>query len=233
MLVINIEYLIIISCILFISFSFIFIGYKYHVADWNHFIINVIDGWIRIYCRYFHGYIYQPIPVSDNGPTLLACNHLSGLDPVLVVAACRYPIRFMIAQEEYERFGLQWLFKAAGCIPVERSGRVEVAFNKSLAALQKGEVVLLFPEGGINRTEKPLRKLKAGIIKLAKLADVPIIPLRVSGMRGQKHTMPSFVLPSQSRLLVKPELECGNKTDVEGLAELTLLLSNKEQDTKV
>ena len=222
---INIDFLIIISCILFINFSFIFIGYKYHVADWNHFILNVVDGWIRIYCRYFHGFIYQPIPVSDNEPTLLACNHLSGLDPFLVVAACRHPIRFMIAQEEYERFGLQWLFRAAGCIPVERSGRVEVAFNKTLNALHKGEAVLLFPEGGINHTDKPLRKLKAGIIKLAKLADVPITPLRVSGMRGQKHTIPSFILPSQSRLLVKAELDCGNKIDKECLSELTLLLS--------
>ena len=223
MLVFNIEILIIISSILFISF--VFIGYKFNVANWEYFILNVADGWVRIYCRYFHGYIYQPIPVSENGPTLLACNHLSGLDPFLVVAACRHPVRFMIAKEEYERFGFQWMFKAAGCIPVERSGRVEVAFNKTLDALHKGESVLLFPEGGINHTDKPLRKLKAGIIKLAKLADVPITPLRVSGMRGQKHTLPSLVLPSQSRLLVKAELDCGNKIDKECLSELTLLLS--------
>ena len=223
MLVFNIEILFIISSILFISF--VFIGYKFNVANWEYFILNVADGWVRIYCRYFHGYIYQPIPVSENGPTLLACNHLSGLDPFLVVAACRHPVRFMIAKEEYERFGFQWMFKAAGCIPVERSGRVDVAFNKTLDALHKGESVLLFPEGGINHTDKPLRKLKAGIIKLAKIADVPITPLRVSGMRGQKHTLPSLVLPSQSRLLVKAELDCGNKTDKECLSALTLLLS--------
>ena len=218
-----IEFLITIF-ILFISF--IVVGHKYHVADWNHFAINVIDGWIRIYCRYFHHFIYQPIPVSDNGPTLLACNHISGLDPFLVVAACRHPIRFMIAKEEYERFGLQWLFHAAGCIPVERSGRVEIAFNRTLDALHNGEVVLLFPEGGINHTTKPLRKLKAGIIKLAKLAEVPITPMRVSGMRGQGHTVPAFVLPSQSRLTIKPDLDCVNKTDKEGLVALELLLSN-------
>ena len=226
-----IETLILIICVLIIGF--IYIGHKHHVADWDHFLINVIDGWIRIYCRYFHHFIYQPIPVSDSGPTLLACNHLSGLDPFLVVAACRHPIRFMIANEEYQRFGLQWLFHAAGCIPVERSGRVEIAFNRTLAALHNGEVVLLFPEGGINRTTQPLLKLKAGIIKLAKLSDVPITPLRVSGMKGQGHTLPALVLPSQSRLIVKPDLDCVNKTDIEGLAELTLLLSNKEQDTKI
>jgi len=205
----------------------ILMGIKNNVANWGSLTINVIDGWIRIYCRYFHHFIYHPIPISENGPTLLACNHLTGLDPLLIVAACRHPIRFMIAKEEYERFGLQWLFRAAGCIPVARSGRVEIAFNKTLEALHNNEVVLLFPEGGINHTDKPLRKLKAGVIKLAKIAEVPITALRVEGMHGQGHTLPAFVLPSQSRLTVLAELDCGNKTDKENLAELALLLSNK------
>ncbi len=206
---------------------FILVGLKNNVADWGHFVLNVLDGWVRIYCRYFHHFIYQPIPVSDDGPTLLASNHLSGLDPFLIVAACQHPIRFMIAKEEYERFGLQWLFRAAGCIPVERSGRVEVAFNNTLKALHHGEVVLLFPEGGINHTNQPLRKLKAGIIKLAKLANVPITGLRVEGMRGQGHTLPALVLPSQSRLFVLPELDCVNISDKEALVQLTSLLTKK------
>ena len=208
-------------------FGFIFIGYKNHVADWDSFTINVIDGWIRIFCRYYHGFIYQPIPVSNNGPTLIACNHLSGLDPFLIVAACQHPIRFMMAKEEYERFGLQWLFRAAGCIPVERSGRVETAFRSSLTALQNGEVVALFPEGGINRTGRPLRKLKAGIIKLANMAKVPITALRVEGMRGQGHIVTAVLLPSQSRLYVLPELDCVNKTDEDALTQLALFLSLK------
>lgn len=219
------ELLVVIFIILFAGM--IFIGYKNHVADWDHFIINVIDGWIRIYCRYYHQFIYQPVPVSNNGPTLLACNHLSGLDPFLIVAACSHPIRFMIAIEEYERFGLQWMFRLAGCIPVERSGRVETAFRSSLAALQNGEVVALFPEGGINRTGLPLRKLKPGIIKLAKMANVPVTPLRIEGMRGQGHTLPALLLPSKSRLYVMPELDCVNRTNEDSLIQLGLFLSMK------
>lgn len=221
----EIEILVITLVLFFIGF--ILIGHKFHVANWDHFIINVIDGWIRIYCRYYHHFIYQPIPVSDNGPTLLASNHLSGLDPFLLIAACQHPIRFMIAKEEYERFGLQWLFRAAGCIPVMRSGRVEAAFRATLTALDNGEVVALFPEGGINRTGRPLRKLKAGIIKLAKLANTPITALRVEGMRGQGHTVSALLLPSQSRLFVLPELDCSNKSDEDGLTQLALFLSLK------
>ena len=222
---IELEFLVIIIFVLFLLF--IFIGYKNHVAEWDHFIINVIDGWFRIYCRYFHHFIYQPIPVSDDGPTLLACNHLSGLDPFLIVAACQHPIRFMIAKEEYERFGLQWIFRAAGCIPVTRTGRVEAAFRATLTALHNGEVVVLFPEGGINRTGRPLRKLKAGIIKLAKMAKVPITPLRVEGMRAQGHTVTPLLLPSESRLYVMPELNCVNETDEDSLIQLALFLSLK------
>ena len=224
----NDLFLLFVVIIIFIII-FVYIGHKNHVADWGGFTINVVDGWIRVYCRYFHHFIYHPIPVSDNGPTLLACNHISGLDPFLVVAACRHPIRFMIAKEEYERFGLTWLFRAAGCIPVERSGRVEKAFKTILLALRRNEVVLLFPEGGINHTSEPLRKLKVGIIKLAKLAEVPITALRVKGMRGQGHTMPAFVLPSYSYLSVLPELNCENKTDEQALAQLALLLSDKNE----
>ena len=221
------QLVIVLSLIFFVVLLFIFIGYRNNVADWGSFFINVIDGWLRIYCRHFHGFIYQPVPVSDKGPSLLACNHLSGLDPFLIVAACKRPIRFMIAKEEYERFGLQWLFRAAGCIPVERSGRVETAFRASLTALKNDEVVALFPEGGINRTDQPIRKLKPGIIKLAKLAKVPITALRVEGMRAQGHTVTPSLLPSESRLYVLPELDCVNKTVDVALTELGLFLSLK------
>ncbi|MDH5369330.1 MAG: 1-acyl-sn-glycerol-3-phosphate acyltransferase [Gammaproteobacteria bacterium] len=221
------EFQIILICLLAAIVLFIFIGLKNNVADWEHFIVNVVDGWIRIYCRYYHHFIYQPIPVSNNNPALLACNHLSGLDPFLIVAACRRPIRFMIAKEEYERFGLRWLFRLAGCIPVERSGRVETAFRAALTSLHNGEVVALFPEGGINRTGRPLRKLKAGIIKLAKKSNVPITALRVEGMRSQGHTVWPLFLPSQCRLYVLPELDCVNKTDEQGLIQLGIFLAMK------
>lgn len=214
---------------LFISVLILFfLGHKAHVADWGNPFINIIDGWVRLYCRYFHHFIYQPIPVSTSStakiPVLLASNHLSGLDPFLLVAACSRPIRFMIAQEEYQRFGLQWLFRAAGCIPVVRSGRVETAFRASLKALAEGEVVALFPEGGIHQAEKPPKRLKAGIVKLAKLAQLPIIAIQVDGMRAQGQTLPSLVLPSYSRLYVIAELDCIESRTEHCLTQLALFL---------
>ena len=62
----------------------------------------------------------------------------------------------MMAKEEYQRFALQWLFHATGCIAVERSGRVKMTFRSSLTALHDAEVVALFPEREINRSGRPL-----------------------------------------------------------------------------
>lgn len=212
-------------------FVFIYLGHVVHVADWGNPLLNVIDGWIRIYCRYFHGLIYQPISVSDSVPVLLASNHLSVLDPFLLVAACRRPIRFMMAKEEYERFGLQWLFRAAGCIPVERTGRVEVAFRASLKALNDNQVVGLFPEGGIHKKDKPPKRLKAGIVKLAKLAEVPIIPIQVDGMQHGK-SLTTLLLPSHCRLVTFSDMDCRSvkcKTPSEKdcLTQLALFLQHK------
>lgn len=206
----------------------LFSGYKARVADWGNPFLNIIDGWIRLYCRYYQHFIYQPVPVATSSPALLAANHLSGLDPFLLIAACQRPIRFMIAKEEYERFGLQWLFRAAGCIPVERSGRVETAFRASLKALADGDVVALFPEGGIHKPEKPPRRLKAGVVKLAKMTKLPIIPVQVSGMRAQGHTLAALFLPGQCRLSIATKLDCLGETNEHCLTQLALFLQLKD-----
>ena len=59
------------------------------------------------------------------------------------------------------------------------------------------------------------------------MANVPIIPLSVGGMRGQGHTVAALLLPGQCRLTVLPELDGGNKTDKDALTQLALFLSNK------
>ena len=218
----------IILVVMIVMLLILFSGHKAHVADWGNPFLNVIDGWVRLYCRHYHHFIYETIPVSTSSkPALLASNHLSGLDPFLLVAACPRPIRFMIAKEEYQRFGLQWLFRAAGCIPVERSGRVETAFRATLKALADGEVVALFPEGGIHKPDKPPRRLKAGIVKLAKMTKLAIIPIQVEGMRAQGHTLMALFLPGQCRLTVAPELECLDETNEHCLTQLALFLQLK------
>lgn len=160
------------------------VGLRACRADWGSRWCNCLDGLVRIFCRRFHGLHGDAIALPEHGGALLVANHVSGLDPLLLVAATRRPLRFMIAVEEYERFGLNWLFRAIGCIPVDRSGRPEQSFRAAVRALKTGEVVALFPHGKIHLDSEPHHSIKPGVQKLALLANVPIYPARLTGIAG-------------------------------------------------
>lgn len=186
----------------------VFIGLRENRIDWENPVVNVIDGLFRLFLHYYHRFQYEPIQLPQEGPALLASNHLSGLDPFLILAACRRPVRFMIAREEYERFGLQWLFRAVGCIPVDRSGRPEVAFREALATLQAGEVIGVFPEGAIHTRDQPPRRLKRGIAALAELAKVPVYPVTIDGVGAEGDVAMAIIKRGYPVLTVHPVFDC-------------------------
>ncbi len=177
-------------------------------ADWGGRWLNRLDGLNRLFCRYFHRLDYTPIPLPPQGGALVASNHVSGLDPLLLIAAARRPLRFVIAAEQYQRFGLTWLFRAIGCIPVQRERQPEQALRLALRALQRGEVVVLFPHGKIHLDSDPPRKLKGGVASLAKLTDCPIYPVRLEGISGQGHIVRAVFQRSHARLISHPALRC-------------------------
>lgn len=159
-------------------------GLRANQADWGGWWVNAIDGLVRRYVRRYHrqGDAYLHLP---DGGVLVAANHISGLDPLLLITASRRPLRFLIAEEEYNRFGLRWLFKAAGCIPVDRGGRTDAAFRAAVRALKAGEAVALFPHGRIFLDDQPESRVKPGVLRLAQLANAPIVPARIEGVAGQ------------------------------------------------
>lgn len=198
-----------------------------HVADWGVGWANRIDGLNRLFCRHFHHLDPEPLHIPESGPALVACNHVSGLDPLLLVAASHRPLRFIIAAEQYHRFGLNWLFRAAGCIPVERSGRPEKAFREALRALQAGEVVALFPHGKIHLDSDEPRPLKAGVYKLSQMANCPIVPARLTGVRGEGHTVLAVLIRSRAHVHSYRPLDCSQVESKACLEELDRIISGK------
>ncbi len=179
-------------------------------ADWGRGWRNGLDGLVRLFCRYFHRFEYQSIPLPEQGPALVVSNHVSGLDPLLLVTASRRPLRFLIAEEEYYRFGLTWLFRAAGCIPVDRSRRPDIALLQARRALERGEVIALFPHGRIHLDSDPPRKLKGGVVRLAQWHNCPICPARLDGIRGEGRAAPAVLIRSRARLRSFPPLDCSH-----------------------
>ncbi|AOE49986.1 Phospholipid/glycerol acyltransferase [Kangiella sediminilitoris] len=198
---------------------------KYNHVDWGSKSLNFIDGLCRGYCVRFHRLKLEKFDLPEEGGAILISNHVSGVDPLLLIAACDRPIRFMIAKEEYQRFGLKWLFKGAGCIPVDRTGRADIAFRQAKRALDSGDIVALFPHGKIHLDHIEPFRVKPGIKRLAQLTKKRILVARITGVRGQGSVFKPLFLRSQTEVLRFPDLshEFFHKDDaLHDLGELLL-----------
>lgn len=133
----------------------------------------------RLFCRFIFG-VRTPVtaPLPAVGPALLVSDHSSLTDPVVLFATANRPIRFLMAREFYEMPSLHWLFKLAGCIPVRR-GRSEIApIRAMLHALSHGDIVGVFPEGGIAEHRK--EEGYPGIGYVALKSGAPVIPVSIT-----------------------------------------------------
>jgi len=200
---------------------------SFSMADWGSRKVNRIAGFISLFCRYLHGFQFEPLPLPSSGGALVASNHMSGLDPFLLIAASPRPLRFLIAREEYERFGMNWLFRLAKCIPVDRGGRPEGALREALMALKQGDVVAVFPHGRIHLDSDPPRKLKGGVIFLAQKTNCAIYPARVDDVRGAGYTALALLIPGRSSLKAYPALDCHGLKQEVCLDKLTSVLAKK------
>jgi 1-acyl-sn-glycerol-3-phosphate acyltransferase len=175
--------------------------------EWGASWMNWLDGFNRLFCMRYHRLALVDLPLPEQGPAIVVSNHISGLDPLLMIACSRRPLRFLIAREQYRRFGLQWLFRAVGCIPVDRERSPEKALRQAFKALRDGEVVALFPHGKIHLDSDPPRRTKAGAARLAAISKATVLPLRLSGTARQGHVVSSVFVRGRAVVDVLPVIE--------------------------
>jgi acyl-[acyl-carrier-protein]-phospholipid O-acyltransferase/long-chain-fatty-acid--[acyl-carrier-protein] ligase len=124
--------------------------------------------------------------VPAAGGALLASNHVSYLDAVLLVVTVRRPIRFLMSREVYTTSILRPLFKIGRVIPIDRKDNPKAiirSLNIAKDALRNGELVCIFPEGQLTRTGN-LLKFNAGIEHILKGIDCPVIPVHIDRIWG-------------------------------------------------
>jgi 1-acyl-sn-glycerol-3-phosphate acyltransferase len=125
--------------------------------------------------------------IPTQGAALLVCNHVSFVDPILLMAASPRPIRFIMDHNIFKMPVLGWFFKLAKAIPIapqrEDTGTYELAFEKARAVLADGELLCIFPEGAITR-DGTLGEFKGGVMKLLETNPVPVVPLALQNLWG-------------------------------------------------
>lgn len=189
-------------------------------ADWGGPHLNWLDGWTRLLCRYLHGVKNTRLDLPDSGPAIVVANHVSGLDPLLMIAASRRPLRFLIATEQYQRPVMRWLFRLAGCIPVDRKGRPEKALRDARRALEQGEVIALFPHGKIHLDTDPPRPIKGGVVRLAAWTGALVYPLRIDGVKAEGRIMTAPFTPDKVRLTLHPPIHISDQAVKQSLQQI-------------
>lgn len=125
--------------------------------------------------------------LPETGPGLLVCNHVSYVDALIITAACRRPIRFVMYEGIYRIPILNALFRLMRVIPIidPRKDRrlVLQAFTQIDQALVAGELVCIFPEGRLSDTGA-MHPFKLGVERIVAQRPVPVVPMALRGLWG-------------------------------------------------
>ena len=108
------------------------------------------------------------------------CNHVSYMDPIILSASIRRPMRFVMYYKIFQLPLLRFLFQHAKAIPIasakEDEQLMNEAFEKVDAELAAGNIVCIFPEGGIT-TDGEIQRFRPGIEKVIARRPVPVVPV--------------------------------------------------------
>jgi len=143
-------------------------------------------AWLLVHSIYrLEGRGLENIP--DHGPAVLVCNHVSFVDPLVILASSPRPIRFVMDYRIFHTPGLAFFFRTGKAIPIapakENAPLLEEAYEEIARALGRDELVAIFPEGRITDTGE-LYRFRNGIQRVLERTPVPVIPLALKGLWG-------------------------------------------------
>ena len=151
-------------------------------------LLNLIKLIARIYFKTCYNFKVEGLEnIPKTGALIIAGNHLSNADPPAIgsFAGLVRDSRFVAKKELFAVPGLGWFFRRSGYIPVDRARTIGDfgALKEVVHALEKGESVVMFPEGTRSRNGRP-QKPKSGIGFLVYKTGAPVLPVKVEGTFG-------------------------------------------------
>jgi 1-acyl-sn-glycerol-3-phosphate acyltransferase len=161
-----------------------------------HIFLVVPEYLLRFVAWVLSHFIYRfKVSGEDNipdGAAILACNHVSFVDAVLLMAASPRPIYFLMDHRIFKVPVLGWLFRLGKAIPIapraEDPAAYEAAFDAAVKVLKEGDLLAIFPEGGITK-DGTLQEFKGGIMKILERAGqqgihAPVVPMALINLWG-------------------------------------------------
>lgn len=125
--------------------------------------------------------------VPDEGAALIVANHVSLVDALVIAAAVRRPVRFVMDHRVFRLPVLNFVFRTGKAIPIasakEDPEMMERAFAEVARALRAGDLVCIFPEGRITDTGE-IYPFRPGVKRILEETPVPVVPVALRGLWG-------------------------------------------------
>jgi hypothetical protein len=125
--------------------------------------------------------------IPDEGPALIVANHVSFVDALVIAAAVRRPVRFVMDHRIFGVPVLNFVFRTSKAIPIASAKddpeMMERAFAEVAQALREGDIVCIFPEGRITDTGE-IVPFRPGVKRVLEETPVPVVPIALRGLWG-------------------------------------------------
>ena len=118
--------------------------------------------------------------LPENGGLIIASNHVSYLDPAVLVASLNRKIYFITKKEVFKNTFVSFILKNLNAFSVNRENVDILSFKKAINILREEKVLGIFPEG-TRSLNGELQELKLGVVKIAMKTGVPILPVGIIG----------------------------------------------------
>jgi 1-acyl-sn-glycerol-3-phosphate acyltransferase len=172
--------------------------------------------WIAVFVNlFFKGYLgaeyIDTHNIPENGSAIIAANHFSHLDGLLINAASIYARRrtvvFLAAADVYNsNLMFRIMCDLVNCIPVKRDENDRAALLKTIRLLRQGSLFGIFPEGQRSR-DGSIGEGKEGVAVIALATGCPVIPVGISGTFEALRRKTRIIKPAKVRLKFGPPLE--------------------------
>jgi 1-acyl-sn-glycerol-3-phosphate acyltransferase len=124
--------------------------------------------------------VYGAHHVPNEGGVLLVANHQSNLDPVLVGVRLKRRLSYLAKSDLFRFKPFAWFIRSLGAFPVKQGSGDIGAMKETIARLQEGHALNIFPEG--SRTEDgSLLPIEKGVALVIRKAKVPVVPVVIDG----------------------------------------------------
>lgn len=122
--------------------------------------------------------------IPSSGGLIIAANHQTYIDPFWICCLVRRPVKFLAWDAAFNWPLVGMCLRGFGAWPLQLEGSDPAPIRRSLQWIREGGAVMIFPEGGRGNPDGSTRKFKAGAVRMALEAGVPILPVTIRG--GEK-----------------------------------------------